>query len=126
MLGVLNVQVIAAAQHCLIKTVFVYIASAVALILALKPLIQVVYFVDNSSLVPSPKSSTLCQQTFPCCALGLVWLALGAREIPYDCSCCDLPDMPDMFRNASVLNLWNIVCFMTGCVISYHLGVTAP
>ena len=27
--------------------------------------------------------STQCQQTFPCCTVCLVWLALGAREIPY-------------------------------------------
>ena len=32
----------------------------------------------------SPQSRTLCQQTFPCCTVCLVWLALGAREIPYE------------------------------------------
>ena len=36
-----------------------------------------------TSLGPSPQSSTPCQQTFPCCTVCLVWLALGAREIPY-------------------------------------------
>ena len=30
------------------------------------------------------QSSTPCQQTFPCCTVCLVWLALRAREIPYD------------------------------------------
>ena len=29
------------------------------------------------------ESSTPCQQTFPCCTICLVWLALGARKIPY-------------------------------------------
>ena len=29
------------------------------------------------------QSSTQCQQTFPCCTVCLVWLALGAREVPY-------------------------------------------
>ena len=29
----------------------------------------------------SPQSSTQCQQTFPCCTVCLVWLALGAMEI---------------------------------------------
>ena len=30
------------------------------------------------------QSSKQCQQSFPCCTVCLVWLALGAREIPYD------------------------------------------
>ena len=29
------------------------------------------------------QSSTTCQQLFPCCTVCLVWLALGAREVPY-------------------------------------------
>ena len=37
-----------------------------------------------TSLGPSPQSSTKCHQTFACCTVCLVWLALGAREIPYD------------------------------------------
>ena len=37
-----------------------------------------------TSLGPSPQSSTQCQQTFPCCTVCLVWLALGAREVPHD------------------------------------------
>ena len=29
------------------------------------------------------QSSTQCQQTFPCCTVCLVWLALGATDIPH-------------------------------------------
>ena len=36
-----------------------------------------------TSLGPTPQSSTQCQQSFPCCTVCLVWLALGARKIPY-------------------------------------------
>ena len=36
-----------------------------------------------TSLGSSPQSSTQCQQSFPCCTVCLVWLALGAREIPH-------------------------------------------
>ena len=36
-----------------------------------------------TSLGPSPESSTQRQQTFPCCTVCLVWLALGAREVPH-------------------------------------------
>ena len=36
-----------------------------------------------TSLGPSPQSSTTCQQLLPCCTVCLVWLALGAREVPY-------------------------------------------
>ena len=36
-----------------------------------------------TSLGPSPQSSTQCQQSFPCCTACLVWLALGAMEIPF-------------------------------------------
>ena len=36
-----------------------------------------------TSLGPSPQSSIQCQQTFPWCTVCLVWLALGAREVPY-------------------------------------------
>ena len=36
--------------------------------------------VPVTSLGPSPQSSTPCQQTFPCCTVCLVWLALGARK----------------------------------------------
>ena len=39
--------------------------------------------VPVTSLGPSPQSSTPCQQTFSCCKVCLVWLALGARKIPY-------------------------------------------
>ena len=39
--------------------------------------------VPVTSLGPSLQSSTPCQQTFPCCTICLVWLALGARKIPY-------------------------------------------
>ena len=39
--------------------------------------------VPVTSLGPSPQSSTPCQQTFPSCTVCLVWLALGARQIPY-------------------------------------------
>ena len=39
--------------------------------------------VPVTSLGPSPQSSTPCQQTFPCFTVCLVWLALGARKIPY-------------------------------------------
>ena len=35
-----------------------------------------------TSLGPSLQSSTQYQQSFPCCTVCLVWLALGAREIP--------------------------------------------
>ena len=35
------------------------------------------------SLGPSPQSGTPCRQSFPCCTVSFVWLALGAREIPY-------------------------------------------
>ena len=35
-------------------------------------------------LGPSHQSSTQCQQTFRCCTICLVWLALGARDIPYE------------------------------------------
>ena len=38
-----------------------------------------------TSLGPSPQSSIQYQQSFPCCTVCLVWLALGTREIPYDC-----------------------------------------
>ena len=34
-----------------------------------------------TSLGPSPQSSTRYQQTYPCCTVCLVWLALLAREI---------------------------------------------
>ena len=39
--------------------------------------------VPVTSLGPSPQSSTPCQPTFPCCTVCLIWLALGARKIPY-------------------------------------------
>ena len=39
-----------------------------------------------TTLGPSPQSSTQCQQTFPCCTVCLVWLALGAREVDYTLS----------------------------------------
>ena len=35
-----------------------------------------------TSLGPSPQSSTQCQQTFPWFTVCLVWMALGAREVP--------------------------------------------
>ena len=35
------------------------------------------------SLGPSPQSSKPCEQTYPCCRVCLVWLSLGAWEIPY-------------------------------------------
>ena len=60
--------------------------SAAGQLYASKPLLQVVYFfftVPVTSLGPSPQSSTPCQQTFPCCTVCLVWLALGATKIPY-------------------------------------------
>ena len=39
--------------------------------------------IKQSMSRPSPQYRTQCQQTFPCCTVCLVWLALGAREIPY-------------------------------------------
>ena len=39
--------------------------------------------VSCSVSVVVTQSSTPCQQTFPCCTVCLVWLALGARKIPY-------------------------------------------
>ena len=39
--------------------------------------------VPVTRLGPSLQSSTPCQQTFSCCTVYLVWLALGARQIPY-------------------------------------------
>ena len=44
-----------------------------------------IFFFYGSSNNPgtSPQSSTQCQQTFPCCTVCLVWLALGAREVPH-------------------------------------------
>ena len=57
--------------------------SAAAQLNALKQLLQVVLTVPVTSLGPSPQSSTPCQQTFPCCTVCLVWLALGARKILY-------------------------------------------
>ena len=43
-----------------------------------------------TSLGPSPQSSTQCQQSFPCCTVCLVWLALGAWKIP----CGSRPPLP--------------------------------
>ena len=36
--------------------------------------------VPVTSLGPSPQPSTPCQQTFPCCTVCLVWLALGLEK----------------------------------------------
>ena len=41
------------------------------------------FTVPVTSLGPSPQSSTPCEQTFPCCTVCLVLLALGARKIRY-------------------------------------------
>ena len=70
-------------SHCSCITLlymdcFVYIAVAAALLFASKLSIQAA-----TSLGPSQQSSPQCQQTFPCCTVCLVWLALGARKIPY-------------------------------------------
>ena len=41
-----------------------------------------------TSLGPRPQSSTQCQQIFTSSTVCLVWLALGARQIPYGISWC--------------------------------------
>ena len=61
----------------------VYIAAAAALLETVNPGCLFLLTVLERSLGPSPQSSTQCQQNFPCCTVCLVWLALGAREIPY-------------------------------------------
>ena len=75
-------SVLEAVQHCLSWT-----ALFTLLLLLLWPLLQnrhsklIMFFrVLATSLGPSPQSSKPCQQSFPCCTVCLVWLALWARE----------------------------------------------
>ena len=63
---------------CIFLYMFLYNTATTSAVL------QEIFFfftVLVTSLGPSPQSSTQCQQTFPCCTVCLVWLALGASEI---------------------------------------------
>ena len=59
----------------LVMDCLVYIAAAAGMA---NPMF---FTVLVTSLGPRPQSSTPCQQTFPCCTICFVWLALWAREI---------------------------------------------